>query len=282
VSSSGYYEWRDRAPSARARENALLLERIRGIHEASDEIYGAPKIWYELRDQADTHFDPRWRKVGKNRIARLMREAGLRGVSRRRGFSVTTQRDRTDRAAPDLVNRQFVASAADELWVSDITYVPTWSGFIYLAIVLDVWSRKVVGWAIGEDLKSELVLRALEMAATLRNAHGVVGHSDKGCQYTSVAYGKRCEQFGVKPSTGSTGDAYDNAMAESFFATLECELLQRRSFHTKAEARVALFRFIEGWYNPRRRHGSIGYLAPQEFERRNRSTSAPKARELRA
>lgn len=122
VSSSGYYEWRDRAPSARARENALLLERIRGIHEASDEIYGAPKIWYELRDQADTHFDPRWRNVGKNRIARLMREAGLRGVRRRRGFSVTTQRDPTDRAAPDLVNRQFVAGAADELWVSDITY----------------------------------------------------------------------------------------------------------------------------------------------------------------
>jgi putative transposase len=139
-----------------------------------------------------------------------------------------------------------------------------------------------VGWAIGEDLKSELVVRALEMAATLRHARGVIGHSDKGCQYTSVAYGRRCEELGVKPSTGSTGDAYDNAMAESFFATLECELLQRRSFQSKAEARVALFRFIEGWYNPRRRHGAIGYLAPQEFERRNRNTQKAKQAELHA
>ena len=191
-------------------------------------------------------------------------------MSRRRGFTVTTQSDASKRGAPDLVNRQFEAAGPDQLWVGDITYVPTWAGFIFLAIVLDVWSRKIVGWAIGEDLRTELVLQALEMAASIRDANGVVGHSDKGCQYTSVSYGKRCDELGVKPSTGSTGDAYDNAMAESFFASLECELLNRRSFKSKAEARTGLFTYIEGWYNPRRRHGSIGGLSPNEFERRQR------------
>jgi putative transposase len=268
VSTSGYYEWRDRAPSARAIENAALSERIEEIHAASDENYGMPKIWRELRDEGDASFDPRWASVGRNRIARLMREAGLRGVSRRRSFTVTTTPDKTTRAAPDLVNREFVAEGPNRLWVSDITYVPTWAGFIFLAIVLDVWSRKVVGWSIGEDLHTELVLAALEMGFTQRDAQGVVAHSDKGCQYTSIAYGKRCKEMGVTPSTGSTGDAYDNAMAESFFASLECELLGRRSFKSKAEARTALFAYIEGWYNPRRRHGSIDYLSPNEFERR--------------
>ena len=137
-----------------------------------------------------------------------------------------------------------------------------------MAIVLDVRSRKVVGWSIGATLHTELVLKALEMASAVRDADGVIGHSDKGCQYTSVAYGKRCKELGVVASTGSSGDAYDNAMAESFFATLECELLNRRSFKSKAEARTALFSYIEGWYNPRRRRGSIGYLSPNEFERR--------------
>jgi len=270
VSASGYYEWRDRAPSPRAAENEALAQRIEEIHIASDENYGMPKIWHELRDEGDANFDPRWASVGRNRIARLLREAGLQGVSRRRGFTITTQRDGHSRGAPDLVNRRFVADGPNQLWVSDATYVATWAGFIFLAIVLDVWSRKVVGWAIGENLRTELVLQALDMAASVRDADGVVGHSDKGSTYTSVQYGKRCEELGVKPSTGSTGDAYDNAMAESFFASLECELLNRRSFKSKAEARAALFTYIEGWYNPRRRHGSIGYLSPNEFERRQR------------
>ena len=202
-------------------------------------------------------------------LLRLMREAGLRGVSRRRSFTVTTERDDKAKPSADLVNRQFVAEGPDQLWVSDITYVPTWAGFIYLAIVLDAWSRKVVGWSIGEDLRAELVIAALDMALAQRDASEVIHHSDHGSQYTSVAFGKRCEQMGVRPSMGTVGDAYDNAMAESFFATLECELLDRRVFKTKAEARTALFSYIEAWYNPRRRHGSIGYLAPTEFERRN-------------
>jgi len=268
VSSSGYYEWRDCARSARAIENEALAERIEEIYVASDAIYGMPKIWRELRDEGDANYDPRWASVGRNRIARLMREAGLRGVSRRRGFTITTKRDATTRAAPDLVNREFVAQGPNELWVSDITYVPTWAGFIFLAIVLDVWSRKVVGWSIGEDLRTELVIKALNMALAQRDADEVVFHSDRGCQFTSIAFGERCEEMGVKPSMGTTGDAYDNAMAESFFAILECELLDRRVFKTKAEARTALFTYIEGWYNPRRRHGSIDYLSPNEFERR--------------
>jgi putative transposase len=153
-------------------------------------------------------------------------------------------------------------------------YVRTWAGFIYLAIVLDVFSRKVVGWSIGEDLRTELVIQALNMALAQRKAQEVIHHSDKGSQYTSIAFGERCEQMGVKPSTGSTGDAYDNAMAESFFATLESELLDRRVFKTKAEARMALFRYIESWYNLRRRHGAIDYLSPVEFERRHANDSA--------
>jgi putative transposase len=269
VSASGYYDWRDRTPSRRAVENAALAERIEQIHRASDDTYGMPKIRAELRDWGDAHFDARWAAVGRNRIARLMRQLGLRGVSRRRGFTITTERDQHARPAPDLVKRQFAAGGPDELWVSDITYVPTWAGFIFLAIVLDVWSRKIVGWSIGQDLRTELVLEALNMALAQREAEEVIHHSDQGSQYTSVAFGRRCQEMGVKPSMGTVGDAYDNAMAESFFASLECELLDRRVFKSKQEARVALFTYIEGWYNPRRRHSKIGYLSPAEFERRH-------------
>jgi putative transposase len=269
VSASGYYARQNRSPSARTLENAALTERIKEIHAASDEIYGMPKICRELGDETDVHFDERWSRVSPNRVARLMRQAGLRGVSRRRSFTVTTERDEKARPAPDLVNRQFVATGPNKLWVSDITYVPTWAGFIYLAIVLDTWSRKVVGWSIGEDLRATLVIAALDMAYEQRKAYEVIHHSDQGSQYTSVEFGKRCNEMGVKPSMGTVGDAYDNAMAESFFATLECELIDRRVFKSKAEARTALFAYIEGWYNPRRRHGSIGYVAPVEFERRH-------------
>jgi putative transposase len=182
---------------------------------------------------------------------------------------VTTQRDAKTRPAPDLVNRNFVAEGPNRLWVADITYVPTWAGFIFLAIVLDVWSRRVVGWAIGEQMTADLVLTALNMAITQRKPEGVIHHSDQGSQYTSLAFGQRCGKLGVRPSMGSVGDAYDNAMAESFFASLECELLNRRSFQSKAEARVALFSYIEGWYNPRRRHSGLGRISPAEFERRH-------------
>ena len=195
-----------------------------------------------------------------------MREAGLAGVSRRRGTR-TTRVEPGHRAAPDRVERQFQADAPDRLWVADITYVPTWTGFVYLAVVLDVFSRRVVGWSMAHHLRTELVLGALNMALGQRRPDGVVHHSDRGSQYTSVALGKRCREMGVLPSTGSAGDCFDNAMAESFFATLECEFLDRRSFRTQAEARMAIFEFIEGWYNPRRRHSALGYLSPNDFER---------------
>ena len=195
-----------------------------------------------------------------------MKAVGLTGVSRRKGAR-TTFRDKRVRPACDLVDRNFHADEPDRLWVADITYVPTWAGFLYLAVVLDAFSRRIVGWAMGHDLKAQLVLDALNMALTQRRPVDVIHHSDQGSQYTSIAFGLRCKEAGVRPSMGSVGDAYDNAMCESFFATLECELLDRRKFRTKAEARMAVFQFIEGWYNPGRRHSALGYQSPINFER---------------
>src|SRR6266853_6679593 len=187
------------------------------------------------------------------------------GITRRK-FAITTVRDGA-RQAPDLVDRSFTADAPNVLWVADITYIPTWAGFLYLAVVLDVFSRRIVGWSMSTTLHTTVVLDALSMALTMRRPKGVIHHSDQGSQYTSIEFGKRCRQAGVRPSMGSVGDAYDNAMAESFFATLECELLERRRFKTQAEARIAVFEFIESFYNPRRRHSSLGYLSPIKFER---------------
>jgi putative transposase len=265
VSSSGYYEWRDRGPSARARDDAALLESIEGHHLASRGTYGSPRIHTDLAEEG-VH-------VGRKRVARLMRGAGIVGVSRRR-FCVTTRRDRDAVVAPDLVERQFEADGPDELWVADITYIPTWAGFLYLAVVLDVWSRRVVGWCMATHLRTELVLTALEMAVWRRQPSGVIHHSDQGCQYTSVAFGKRCREAGVQPSTGSVGDCFDNAMAESFFATLECECLDRQRFKSQQEARMAVFDFIEGFYNPHRRHSGLGNLSPINFEMRYRQEAA--------
>jgi putative transposase len=271
ISPSGYYAWLDRAPSKRSIDDAVLVERIRAIHAESDATYGMPRVRAELIDQGV--------KVNGKRVARLMRANAIRGVSRRRGFVVTTQRDQRQRPAPDLVKREFKADAANQLWVADMTYVPTWAGFIYLAIVLDVWSRRVVGWAIGEQMTAELVLTALNMALQQRRPDGVIHHSDQGSQYTSIAFGERCKKMGVRPSMGTVGDAYDNAMAESFFATLECELIDRRSWQTKTEARLALFSYIEGWYNPRRRHSALGQTSPANFERkRNDKTRSQPSR----
>ena len=257
VSASGYYAWLKREPSARAKANAELLEKILEIHERSNETYGAPRIHAELRAQGVA--------VSLNRVARVMREAGIEGVSRRKGKK-TTGRGKDARPAPDLVDRDFTATGPDQLWVADITYIPTWAGFLFLAVVLDVWSRRIVGWAMATHLRTELVLEALNMALWQRRPEGVIHHSDQGSQYTSVAFGRRCTEAGVRPSMGSVGDCYDNAMCESFFATLECELLDRYRFETKAEARMAVFEFIEGWYNPHRRHSALGYESPVNFE----------------
>ena len=191
----------------------------------------------------------------------------LVGISRRKGFK-TTVRDHDARPAPDLVERCFTADRPDQLWVADITYVPTLVGFLFLAVVMDVFSRRIVGWAMAAHLRTELILEALNMAIYQRRPRDVIHHSDQGTQYTSIAFGARCREAGVRPSMGSVGDCFDNAMCESFFATLECELLDRRRFESQAEAKMAIFEFIEGWYNPHRRHSSIGYLSPVNYERR--------------
>ncbi|WP_246081265.1 IS3 family transposase, partial [Nonomuraea mesophila] len=265
VSRQGYYAWaarQRRGPSARARRDAELTERIRHHHQASDEIYGAPRIHADLRELDGV-------RVGRKRVARLMRRAGLAGVSRRKGCR-TTIADGRAAAASDLVKRQFSAAEPNRVWTAGITYVPTWQGFVYLAVVLDVFSRRIVGWAMAEHMRAELVTDALAMALHQRRPEaGVIHHSDKGSQYTSVAFGQRCEQAGVRPSTGRTGTCFDNAITESFFASLECELIDRRTFHTRSEAERALFSYIEGFYNPRRRHSANGQLSPAEYERRH-------------
>ena len=258
VSTSGYYAWRKRPASKRAQADVVLLRQIRTAHEVSRGTYGAPRVHAELAAAGI--------RVGRKRVARLMWAAGVVGVSRRRWIATTTRSDAA-RPAPDLVQRVFRADGPNRLWVADATYIPTWAGFLFLAIVLDVFSRKVVGWAMATHLRTELMLEALEMALGQRRPEGVIHHSDQGTQYTSIAFGLRCQAAGVRPSMGSVGDAYDNAMAESFFATLECELLDRQRFATPAEAEPVVFEWIEGWYNPHRRHSSLGYRSPNEFER---------------
>ena len=264
VSSSGYYAWRNRGPSSRVLADEALTERIRQIHEESRRTYGVPRVHFELVEKGG--------RIGRKRVARLMKAAGLQGVSRRKGIR-TTVRCPEACPAPDLVERDFTAPGPDRLWVADITYIATWAGFLFLSVVLDAWSRKVVGWAMATHLRTELVLDALNMALWQRRPREVVHHSDHGTQYTSIAFGKRCREAGVRPSMGSIGDCYDNALCESFFATLECELLDRRKFATQAEARMAVFEFIEGFYNPRRRHSSLGYLSPVNYERRMEATT---------
>jgi len=260
VSASGFYAWQDRPPSARAHADAALQEQIQTIYIRSRRTYGAPRVHAELRALGV--------RCGRKRVARLMRVASLVGAHRRRPPR-TTVRDRDLAPAPDLVRRQFLRREPDRLWMADITYVRTGSGWLYVAVVLDAFSRRVVGWAMSSVLETALVLDALNMALwNRRPATGVVHHSDQGCQYTSLAYGRRLAEAGVVPSMGSTGDAYDNALAEAFFATLEVELLDRHSFIDRSTARRVLFDYIEGWYNPHRRHSALEYLSPAEYERR--------------
>ena len=258
VSEAGYHAWRKRPPSKKQEADTALLKRVRTIHASSRETYGSPRVHAQLRAGGEKH--------GRKRIARLMRAAGLVGASRRRSGITTTRRDREARPAPDLVDRKFAAPGPNRLWVADITFVPTASGFLYLAVVLDAWSRKIVGWAMANHIRAELVVDALEMAIGQRRPGDVIHHSDQGSQYTSLAFGNRCREAGVRSSMGSVGDAYDNAMCESFFATLECELLERRRFASQAEAKMACFSFIEGWYNPVRLHSALGYQSPMAYE----------------
>ncbi len=258
VSSSGYYEWRERPPSRRAVADEALTAQIREIHACSRGTYGVPRVHAELRLGCGV-------RCGRKRIARLMRSANLCGIYRRKRW-------RSCPAPPvhdDLVRRRFVADAPNRLWLTDITEHPTCEGKVYLAAVLDVYGRRVVGWSIADHLRAELVVDALEMARWRRRpAPGqTVLHSDRGAQYTSWAFGHRLRAAGLLGSMGRVGSAYDNAMMESFFSTLQRELLDRRSWTTRKELASAIFEWIEAWYNPRRRHTSIGNLSPVEYER---------------
>lgn len=264
VSSSGYYAWRTRPLSARAVADQALTQTIVTIHEQSDGTYGSPRIHAELADDHDV-------RVSMKRVARLMTLAGIQGVHRRKAPR-TTRRGATKATTPDLLKRDFTADAPDRAYVADITYVPTWAGFVYLAIVLDVFTRRIVGWSMANTLHTKVVLDALEMAiANRRPSAGAIHHSDHGSQYTSLAFGARLRKAGMAASLGSIGDCYDNAMAESFFASLECELLDRRTYRSRDEARLSVFRWIEGWYNARRRHKALGQRSPSAFEASYRS-----------
>jgi len=258
VSRSGYYAWRNRQPSERAQFDAMLSEKIEMIHRNSRATYGAPRVHAELRAAGV--------RCGRKRVARLMRRAKLRGC-RRGKRTRTTHRLALRQAAPDLVRRNFASEEPDRLWVADITYVRSREGFVYLAFILDACSRRIVGWSMATHLRTELVVNALQMAITRRKpAPGLVHHSDRGVQYTSLSFGKRIEDEGLVPSMGRVGSAYDNALAESFVATLKVELLYRSSWPTRQAAKTAIFEYVEGFYNTRRRHSALEYLSPAEFE----------------
>jgi putative transposase len=263
VSPSAYRAWADHRPSRRAEADRILLETIRSIFRTSRGTYGAPRVEAELRASGI--------RVGRKRVARLMRGAGLVGVHRRRRARPTPRPHvRAATTAPDLVRRDFRAGGPDRLWVADITYLPTHAGFLHLAAIVDAWSRRVVGWSMADHLRTELVIAALDAAlAGRRPRSGLIHHSDRGTQYTSLALGLRLTEAGIAASVGAPGTAYDNALAESFFASLETELIDRSAWHSHNEARDAVFDWIERFYNPVRRHSALDYLSPAEFERRH-------------
>jgi putative transposase len=261
VSRSGFYDWRRRPPSDRALSDAWLTERIKAIHAANRGVYGARRVHAELRLAEGI-------RVGRKRVERLMRRAAISGlVARKRGR--TTIRVPGVRVADDLVERDFKPAAPNVLWVADITYLRTWEGWLYLAAIQDAFSRRIVGWAMAKHMCAELVVDALQMAlARRRPAPGLIHHSDQGSQFVSLAFGQQARDAGIAVSMGSRGDAYDNAVAESFFATLKKELIRRHSWPTRRELIGEVFDYIEAFYNPTRRHSTLGYLSPAQFELR--------------
>ena len=260
VSRAGYYAWACRGVSTRAQADAALTQQIRTIHAGSRGTYGAPRVHAELHASGQ--------RVGRRRVARLMGAAALRGCSRRRQRVCTTVTDPTATAAPNLVARTFEASRPNELWVGDITYIPTGEGWLYLATLLDAYSRRIVGWAMADHLRTELALDALTMALQQRRPlpGQLVHHTDRGCQYTARAYQAVLAAHGVTCSMSRAGDCYDNALAESFFGTLKAELVQGQRWPSRRAARLALFEWIEGFYNRQRRHSALGYVSPARFE----------------
>jgi putative transposase len=265
VSRSGFHAWQRRGPSARWREDERLLERIREIHAENRGVYGSPRIHAELVLGDGV-------RVGRKRVERLMRQAGLSGlVARKRGK--TTIRVPGVWVCEDLVDRAFLAAAPDRLWVADITYLRTWEGWLYLVAVQDVFSRRIVGWSMADHMRTELVTDALQMAlARRRPAPGLIWHSDQGSQFVSLAFGQQARAAGIAQSMGSRGDCFDNAVAESFFATLKKELIHGRAWPTKAELRTEVFEYIEVFFNRRRRHSTLGMLSPADYEDSTLST----------
>ena len=258
VSRSGFHAWLRRHPSKRWVSDVRLAELIHEIHRDSKASYGSPRIHAELR--------ARGVRVGRKRVERLMRRHGLSGLVKR-GKGKTTVRVPGVKVANDLVRRDFRPASPNRLWVADLTEVSTWEGKLYLAVVLDCFSRRVVGWAMRDNMRAELVVEALEMAVLRRKpAPGLVHHSDQGSQYVSLVLGQRCRRAGIEMSMGAKGSALDNAACESFFGSLKKELLRRRSWPTRREAQSAIFGWIEGWYNPRRLHSTLGYLSPNNYE----------------
>jgi len=262
VSASGFYEWRHRQarPAARTVANRELTERIAAIHRMSRGTYGAPRVHAELR--LGEHL-----RIGRKRVERLMRTAGIAGVYRRRSRGCT-RRDPDATPSDDLVNRAFNPSSPDRLWCMDVTEHPTGEGKIYLAVVLDAFSRRIVGWSIADHMRAELVVDALQMAVWRRQppARQTIAHSDHGSVYTSWAFGKRLRGAGVLGSMGTIGDCFDNSVVESFFGTLQLELLDRQTWTTRRELALAVFEWIEAWYNPTRRHSYCGMLSPNDYE----------------
>ena len=255
VSASGYHEWKSRPPSARAIADEALADQIREAWSCSRQTYGVRRVHAELRLGMGV-------RVGRKRVARLMRREGIAGVHRRRfrkGKPAVAPH-------PDLVKRQFRADRPDRLWLTDITEHHTKEGKVYCASVLDVYSRRIVGWSIADHLKAELVVDALDMARWRRKPRGTIVHSDRGSQYTSWIFGHRLREAGLLGSMGKVACAYDNAMMESFFGTMQLELLDRRDWATRRDLAQGIFEYIEAFYNPTRRHSSLGYRSPVEYE----------------
>ena len=260
VSKSGYYDWHSRGPSQRELDDRRLAIEIEAIWECSDRTYGAPRVHRWLQQQGFV--------VGLNRVARIMSVNGWEGETGRRKVR-TTIVDRGATAADDRVKRDFNPTAPDTTWCGDITYLRTGEGWLFLATVIDLFSRRVIGWTVADHMRTELVADALKMAVATRGgsiAAGVVFHSDRGSQYTSADFGELCDNYDVIQSMGATGVCWDNAAAESFFGTLKREHANRRRWATRADARRDLMRWIEGWYNQRRLHSTIDYTSPVEFE----------------
>lgn len=265
VTRQGYYAWRNRPPCNRRIVDAAYLAVIKKIHNESRSTYGAPRVHAELIDDYNI-------RCGRKRVARLMTQAGLVGCHRRRRVW-TTRRDESAAPAPDRVKRDFSAAGPNELWVADITYVPTWAGFGYLATVLDVYSRRIVGWSYADHIRTTLIIDAINMAVDQRRPPpGLIHHSDQGTQYTSIDFGRRCRQAGIDLSMGSVGDCYDNAMAESFFASLETELLYQHKFRNHTDARYEIMRYLD-WYNHRRRHSALHMQSPVNYEQDNQTAA---------